>query len=191
MTRRRARRDEELAPSSDLELVAACLRGDQRAWDALIDRYAAYIYAVALRGFRLSQDAAEDVFSDVCVRLYDGLAGYSGTGEFRAWLRAVVVSAAREYLRREARRPSPEVEPSEPDTIAELETALEVRAAVAALGEPCATTVSLHFFADLTQAEVANRLAVPSGTVAARISRCLRRLRDALQEPAAGRTSRG
>jgi len=177
--------------TSDADLVAACLRGEERAWDALIDRYAAYMYAVAIRGFRLSQDAAEDVFSDACVRLYDGLRGYSGAGEFRSWLRAVVVSAAREYLRREARRPPAEVEPAEPDRIDELETALEVRSAVSALGEPCATTVSLHFFADLTQAEVASRLGVPSGTVAARISRCLRRLRDTLQEPAARRTSRG
>jgi RNA polymerase sigma-70 factor (ECF subfamily) len=188
---RRIRRDGAPAASSDHELVAACLTGDEGAWDALIDRYAAYIYAVALRGFGLSRDAADDVFSDVCIRLYDGLRGYSGTGEFRAWLRAVVVSAGREHLRREARRPSPEVEPNEPDRIDELETAIEVRSAVAALGEPCATTVSLHFFADLTQAEVANRLGVPSGTVAARISRCLRRLRDALQEPAARPTSRG
>jgi len=191
MSPRRARRDDELAASSDKDLVAACLLGDERAWDALIDRYAAYIYAVALRGFGLTRDAAEEVFSDVCVRLYDGLRGFSGAGEFRSWLRAVVVSAGREYLRRESRRPPAEVEPREPDHIDELETAMEVRRALASLGEPCSTTVSLHFFADLTQAEVATRLGVPSGTVAARISRCLRRLRDALQEPAAGRTSRG
>jgi RNA polymerase sigma-70 factor (ECF subfamily) len=179
------------AGSTDAEIVAACLAGDERGWDALLDRYAAYIYAVALRAFGLAPDAAEEVFQDVCVRLYDGLRGYSGAGEFRSWLRAVVLSSCREHLRREGRRKAEAVEPDEPDRIEALETALTVRAAVAGLGEPCATTVSMHFFADLTQAEVAMRLGVPPGTVAARISRCLRRLRDSLQEPAGRAASRG
>ena len=189
MSPRRAGRVE--TDPSDAELVAGCLRGDERAWDALIDRYSAYIYAVALRAFGLSPEAAEEVFSDVCVRMYDGLAGYSGAGEFRSWLRAVVISACREHLRRESRRGSADVEPAEPDRIAELEMALDVRAAVVALGDPCATTIALNFFEDLTQAEVARRLRVPSGTVAARLSRCLRRLREALQEPAGRSASRG
>jgi RNA polymerase sigma factor (sigma-70 family) len=179
------------AYESDADIVAACLRGDERAWDALIDRYAAYIYAVAIRAFGLGPQAAEEVFQDVCVRLYDGLAGFSGRGEFRAWLRAVVVSAARDHLRKEGKRALETADPREDDTIGALETALVVRSAVAALGEPCATTVAMHFFGDLTQAEVATRLGVPSGTVAARISRCLRRLRDSLQEPAGRPASRG
>jgi RNA polymerase sigma factor (sigma-70 family) len=181
----------EIASESDAEIVAACLRGEERAWDALIDRYAAYIYAIALRAFALPAQAAEEVFQDVCVRVYDGLAGFSGRGEFRSWLRAVVVSACREHLRREGRRRPDAVEPQEDDGIDALETALVVRTAVSALGEPCATTVSLHFFGGMTQAEVALRLGVPSGTVAARLSRCLRRLRDTLQEPAGRPASRG
>lgn len=176
---------------SDAEIVAGCLRGDERAWDALIDRYAAYIYAVALRAFGLGPQAADEVFQDVCVRIYDGLAGFSGRGEFRAWLRAVVVSACREHLRKEGRRALEPVDPRQDDRIEVLETALMVRSAVTSLGEPCATTVALHFFGDLTQAEVAKRLGVPSGTVAARISRCLRRLRDSLQVPAGHPASRG
>jgi RNA polymerase sigma-70 factor (ECF subfamily) len=179
------------APVTDEDIVAACLAGGERGWDALIDRYAGYIYAICIRAFGLSPDAAEEVFQDVCVRLYDGLRGYSGRGEFRSWLRAVVLSACKEYLRREGRRQAETVEPAVDDRIEALETALTVRAAVAGLGEPCATTVAMHFFADLTQAEVALRLGVPPGTVAARISRCLRRLRDSLQEPAGRAASRG
>lgn len=177
---------------TDADIVAACLRGDERAWDALIDRYAAYIYAVAIRAFGFGPQAAEEVFQDVCVRIYDGLAGFSGRSEFRAWLRAVVVSACREHLRREGRRALEPADPREEEDVIELlETALIVRSAVTALGEPCATTVALHYFGDMTQAEVASRLGVPSGTVAARLSRCLRRLRDSLQEPAGRPASRG
>jgi RNA polymerase sigma-70 factor, ECF subfamily len=187
--RRQSRAD--LSPLPDADIVAGCLRGDEASWNAVIERYGAYIYAIAMRAFGLTPDAAEEVFQDVCVRLYDGLAGYSGRGEFRAWLRAVIVSACREYLRREGRRGRDAAEPVQDDRIDELETALMVRSAVVALGEPCASTLSLHYLKEMTQAEVAAHLGVPPGTVAARLSRCLRKLRDSLQEPARPSASRG
>jgi RNA polymerase sigma-70 factor, ECF subfamily len=171
--------------ASDDEVVLACRDGDERAWDELIDRYAAYIYAVAGRAFGLAGVAAAEVFQDSCIRIYLGLAGYTGRGDFRAWLRAVIRSACLEHVRQTARHPVLEAEP--PDEAAlenhldDVEAALDLRAAVQGLGEPCRTTIKLHFFADLTQAEVARRLGSPEGTIAARISRCLRRLRDGMQ----------
>jgi RNA polymerase sigma-70 factor, ECF subfamily len=179
--------------ASDEQLVAACLEGDDRAWTELIERYAAYVFAVATRAFGLGAASADEVFQDVCVRVYEGLPGFAGRGEFRSWLRAVVLSAAREHLRREARRPeqAPVDDRGTEVAIAELEVALDVRSAVGALGEPCAGTIRLYFFRNLTQAEVASALGVPPGTVAARLSRCLKRLRDALQEPEPPEASRG
>ncbi|MGH2795622.1 MAG: RNA polymerase sigma factor [Actinomycetota bacterium] len=173
------------AAATDEVLVAGCLAGDERAWAALILRYAGYIHAVASRAFGLGPSAADEVFQDVCVRLYDGLAGYAGRSEFRPWLRAVSVSACREYLRREARQAERAGSPPDQEPAAELdelEIALDVRAAVDALGDPCRMTIGLYFFRGLTQAQVAKRLRVPAGTVAARLSRCLKRLRGSLQE---------
>ncbi len=179
--------------ATDEQLVAACLEGDDRAWTELLGRYAAYIYAIATRAFGLQAAAADEVFQDVCVRVYEGLPGFTGRGEFRSWLRAVVLSAAREHLRREARRPdgAPADDQATEAAIVELEQALDVRSAVTALGEPCNGTIRLYFFRNLTQAEVASALGVPPGTVAARLSRCLKRLREALQEPDPPRASRG
>lgn len=179
--------------ASDEDLVARCLAGDEGAWRELIERYAAYIYAIATRAFSLGPAAADEVFQDVCIRVYEGLQRFAGRGEFRSWLRAVVLSAAREHLRREARRADAELTEDQATeaAIAELEQALDVRSAVAALGEPCSGTIRLYFFRSLTQAEVASALGVPSGTVAARLSRCLKRLRDSLQEPDPPAPSRG
>jgi RNA polymerase sigma factor (sigma-70 family) len=102
----------------------------------------------------------------------------------------VTLSACREYLRRSARHHDVDTEPSPGPDLGDLESALDVRRAVTALGEPCRGTLELHFFEDLTQAEVAKRLGSPPGTIAARVSRCLNRLRDALQEHPAARASR-
>jgi len=176
--------------TADEELVAGALAGDERAWDAIIDRYAAYIMAIVSRAFGITGLAAEEVFQDVCVRMFDGLGGFAGRAPFRSWLRAVTLSACREHLRRVSRSTPSEIDPEASDELASLETALDVRTAVARLGDPCKVTLELHFFDDLTQAEVAKRLGTPPGTIAARVSRCLGRLREALQEHPAARASR-
>jgi len=187
----RRRGNDTFEDVTDDELVARALAGDERAWDEIIDRYTPYVFAVVSRAFGIGGLAAEEVFQDVCVRLFDGLGGFAGRAPFRSWLRAVTLSACRDYLRRSARRVDLEVEPVSADELAELETALDVRAAVFGLGPPCRETLELHFFADLTQAEVAKRLGTPPGTIAARVSRCLTRLRSVLQvQPPAG-ASRG
>jgi len=181
---------DSLAETTDEDLVATALAGDERAWDAIIDRYAAYIMAIVSRAFGITGLPAEEVFQDVCVRMFDGLGGFAGRAPFRSWLRAVTLSACREHLRRTSRTSPSEVDPEASDELASLETALDVRAAVARLGDPCRVTLELHFFDDLTQAEVAKRLGTPPGTIAARVSRCLGRLREALQERPAARASR-
>lgn len=191
MPSRRAVRRLDPQPATDEELVAGCLAGDERSWNLLIDRYAAYIYAVARRAYGLDHAAVEEVFQDTCIRLYSGLRGYTGRGELRSWLRAVVLSACREYVRQGGRHLETPGEPDAGASMDALESAIDVRNAVGALGEPCKSTIELHFFADLTQAEVARRLGVPEGTVAARVSRCVRRLRDILQGSEDGDTSSG
>src|SRR6185436_6104364 len=54
----------------DAELVRHCREGDADAWNELVERYSRYVYAIAVRGFRLSDEDAEDVVQDVFTRIY-------------------------------------------------------------------------------------------------------------------------
>ena len=56
--------------ATDAALVRGCRAGDQEAWNELVERYSRYVYAIAARGFRLSDDDVEDVFQDVFTRVY-------------------------------------------------------------------------------------------------------------------------
>src|SRR5579859_7790080 len=60
------------ATLSDDEFVAGCLRGEQAAWDGLVDRYAALIYSIPLKYGFAEADAA-DVFQSVCLILLEKL----------------------------------------------------------------------------------------------------------------------
>ena len=94
-------------------LVWACERGDERAWEELIEQYRATVLSAA-RGASASESEAEELAQSVWAELYglreraDGspsgkLAYYSGCGSLGGWLRAVVGQLGVDRHRRTAR----------------------------------------------------------------------------------------
>ncbi|MGH9940731.1 MAG: RNA polymerase sigma factor [Pyrinomonadaceae bacterium] len=101
--------------ADDLCLAAACERGDDAAWHALMGQFRATVMSAA-RGACGSEDAAEELAQSVWAELYglraraDGAAGaagklayYSGCGSLGGWLRAVVGQLAVDRHRKTAR----------------------------------------------------------------------------------------
>ena len=58
---------------TDAQLVSRCRAGDPDAWNEFVERFSRYVYAICGRGFRLSQQDAEDVFQEVFARTYERL----------------------------------------------------------------------------------------------------------------------
>src|SRR5438067_7670815 len=52
----------------DDRLVRACLKGDEEAWGALIDRYKNLIFSIPIK-YGFTREDAADVFQSVCVDL--------------------------------------------------------------------------------------------------------------------------
>lgn len=99
--------------ADDLCLVVACERGDESAWQALIEQYRATVLSAA-RAHSANETAAEELAQSVWAELYglraraDGtaagkLAYYSGCGSLGGWLRAVVGQLAVDRHRKSAR----------------------------------------------------------------------------------------
>src|ERR1700733_16213508 len=66
-----ARAPEHADHSSDERLIGRCLKGDQEAWSALIDKYKNLIYSIPIK-LGMHQDAG-DIFQSVCVDLLSEL----------------------------------------------------------------------------------------------------------------------
>ncbi len=99
--------------ADELLLVWACERGDERAWEELMEQYRATVLSAA-RGASASESEAEELAQSVWAELYglreraDGtpsgkLAYYSGCGSLGGWLRAVVGQLAVDRHRRTSR----------------------------------------------------------------------------------------
>jgi RNA polymerase sigma-70 factor (ECF subfamily) len=168
---------------SDADLVARCRTGDPAAWRELVDRYSRYVYAIT-RSFSLRDADAEDVFQDVFTRAYEHLDTLRDDSALRPWLAQLTRRLCIDRLRSGTREVLAEdAEPEGLDErIEELTDALTVHEALAALPENCREILDRFFARDESYRTIGAALGLPGGTIASRISRCLGRLREKMEE---------
>ena len=181
----------------DRDLIAACLSGEQAAWDALIRRYQRLIYSIPLKS-RLSPDDAADVFQSVCLKLYEKLATLREHDKISSWL---ITTTTREswrvsaHGRREPQSATSDDE-NETDSLSQLpasgpladehhemlERQQAVRGAIEMLSERCRDLLTMLFYEreESSYAEIARRMVMPVPSVGPTRARCLEKLRRAL-----------
>ena len=171
-------------PLTDAQLVARCRAGDEAAWAALVERFSRYVYAICVQGFRLADHDAEDVFQDVFAKAYQQLGRLRDDDAIRPWLAQLTRRTCIDHLRSSARESVVEdVEPGGVDDLLEtLDDAMTVRQALAQIGEPCGEMLDRFFAQDQSYRTIGEELGLPAGTIASRISRCLDKLRTAMED---------
>ena len=170
--------------SEDAALVARCRKGDDGAWRELVERFSRYVYAICTQGFRLSERDAEDVFQEVFARTYEHLGRLRDDAAIRPWLAQLTRRCCIDRLRSGGREQASgdELEPPGVDeTLLRLDDALAVHDALNALSEGCREILDRFFARDESYHTIGEALSIPPGTIASRISRCLSKLKDALE----------
>ncbi len=183
--RARAAADE---PGALLWLVAA---GDRAAFRRLYDQQAPHLYAVAMRITRQSA-LASDAVHDAFLQVWRNAARFDAArGHAEAWLLSLVRYRALDIVRRRVREVSdeglPELEDSDPDPLALLQTArdaADLNRCLETLEADRRSLVVLAFVDGLSHSELAERLDTPLGTVKSWIRRSLMSLRACLEAPA-------
>jgi RNA polymerase sigma-70 factor (ECF subfamily) len=166
----------------DADLVRGCRAGETEAWNELVERYSRYVYAIAVRGFRLSEEDAEDVFQDVFTRVYTRLDTLRNDSAVRPWIAQLARRRCIDALAAKRDVPAEDVVIDEGSSdLSDVEEAFEVREALARLSDTCQDIIDRFFTQDQSYKTIADELDIPSGTIASRIARCLGRLRDELE----------
>jgi RNA polymerase sigma factor (sigma-70 family) len=173
-----------MAPElSDAQLVSRCREGDPEAWNAFVDRFSRYVYAICIRGFRLAEHDAEDVFQEVFARAFERLSDLRSDDAVRPWLAQLTRRLCIDKLRLLARDTPSDTEPDErevDEVLSTLDEAMSVRAALDKVGDPCREILDRFFCRDESYRTIGDTLDIPSGTIASRISRCLDKVRAEL-----------
>src|ERR687885_234714 len=196
-TRKRTRTPmpRDLAHLSDEALVALVARSDEVALAELYDRFGRVAYGLARRILRddaLAEDAVQEGF----------LAAWRSAPRFvperakaSTWLLTLVHRRAVDLVRREDRRRGEPLDAAaEPAVESTHEVAWlrfereRVQEALAQLPDPQREAIELAYYGGFTQAELAERLGLPLGTIKSRMFSGLARLHELLAEPETERT---
>jgi RNA polymerase sigma-70 factor, ECF subfamily len=164
--------------------------GDERALEALYARYGGLVYTLALRIVG-DRELAREVLQDTFLRSWDGRETYDPKrGRVAWWLIGVARNRAIDLLRSRSHHarlreqgPIREKgrEPSGPDAQELLLVRRAVGDALRSLSPVQREAVELAYYAGLTQAEIAQELGQPLGTVKSRTREAMDRLRRVLR----------
>jgi RNA polymerase sigma-70 factor (ECF subfamily) len=177
---------------TDEELMAHLAAGHEEALTPLHTRYAGLVFGIVAQS--LDRPAAEEITQDVFLTLWQKAHTFDPSrGRVRPWLLQIAHARVLNELRRRGRRPQLVPDPDEthlgaaadgapqPDEEAWHDYRREViAAAVDALPAAQRQALSLAFFEDLTQQQVAAYLGLPLGTAKTRIRTGMQRLRVSL-----------
>jgi len=184
------------SPSADwtnARLVERCLDGDERAWHILVDRYKNLVYSIPLKYGAPHQDAA-DIFQSVWLDLFNELSRLRDAEALQAWLIRVTTHKCYHWRRQQQSSPEewdsgdPEEQAGDgalpPELAAEVEREQIVRDALLQLPPRCREMIELLFFEQppLRYTEVARRLHLAPGSIGFIRGRCLKRLKQILEE---------
>jgi len=178
---------------NDADLARRLQNRDPRAMAELYDRYGRMVYALILRVVR-DGGIAEDLVQETFLRVWNRVHGFEAEkGGLGPWLLAVARNRAIDYLRSAAgrMRNAAELQDTEhPALFTHMEKDLlnsdrvrRVKEALEKLSANQRTVIELAYFEGLSQAEMAEKMNQPLGTVKTWVRMALKSVRDELGTP--------
>lgn len=177
-----------------MDLIDRIARRDEAALKALYDLTARKLYGLSLRVLG-SAEAAEDALQEVYLQVWRSAGDYRATlSPPMAWLGLIVRSRSLDLLRRRAADRAhltqeldealadtlPGDAPNPMDTSLASQQAWAMHQCLRQLENKQREVISLAYLRDLSHGELAERLALPLGTVKTWIRRGLDKLRDCM-----------
>ncbi|MBV7327349.1 sigma-70 family RNA polymerase sigma factor [Chloroflexi bacterium TSY] len=173
--------------TSDVELIEACLRGEEEAWEVLLKRYSRLIYTIPIR-FGFSQLVADEIFQETCLVLLEKLETLSKRERLHAWLVTVTKRACIQRMRKHKREggaihmlPNDKTDGLHvEDQLLLLEQKSLVHAAIANMEPKCKQLLTALFFDEPPKSyeTISVELNIPIGSIGPTRKRCLEKLRQ-------------
>ena len=175
---------------TDAQLIEACLGGDRKAWNEIVDRYGRLVYSISRRN-GLSDADCDDVFQDVFIILYRKLDTIRDRQHLSAWLIRTTHRECMRVAKRNGRyvgldqTVGSEADPAEED-VGALERQQLVRQALRRLGPPCQPLLMALFSSCAGSPPnydvIAAQLGIKRGSIGPTRARCFRKLRRILAD---------
>lgn len=157
--------------------------GDRAAFEALFRRYAPRMVGL-FRRTTGSNELANDLVQQTFLHVHRARRDFKRGRRLRPWIFAIAMNVRREHFRRMGRRAETplDAELHEPSQAPDASTATErlVRRALQQLPEAQREVVLLHYYEDLSMAEIAQAVGASRSAVKVRAHRAYKVLREIL-----------
>ncbi len=166
-------------------LIERALDNNRAAQRALVDRYANYVHAIALR-YAKSPEDAQDIVQDSFIRLFQKLELYrDNVGSFKSWLAKLTVRVALNKYKRfyNQREFSVETWTREPEIEPEIYMSLRMEqllSVINQLQDGYRQVFNLYCIDGFSHREISTELSIPESTSRAMLSRAKAKLRKIL-----------
>jgi RNA polymerase sigma-70 factor (ECF subfamily) len=172
---------------NERELVERCRRGDEGAFQELVDRYKTLVFALIARTIQ-DRSRAEDLAQDVFLKIHRGLPYFRGEARLSTWIYRIVANAC--------------AQPQSPATVSvslddglsseratavldrrfgDLELRDRLEKAIARLPPHYRLLIAAHYLDGVQYEDLAEALALPLGTVKTYLYRAKQQLRRLLE----------
>jgi len=151
--------------NTDQYLIDKVLNGNTNAFGELVDRYQNFVFTIAIRILKVSEEA-EEVAQDSFIKAYDSLSTFRGDSKFSTWLYRIVYHKSLDRIKMNRRHRTYEInEEITEDSLDHIENGLEfmlseerssiIQKCVAQLPEEEAAIISLYYFEEQSVKEIA------------------------------------
>src|SRR5437016_9426554 len=175
-------------PAHERELVERCRRGDEGAFQELVDRYKDLVFALIARTVQ-DRSRAEDLAQEVFLRIHRGLPYFRGEARLSTWIYRIVANVCAQdhgrpppALSLDETRSADRIAPGTADRrFGDIELRDRLEKAIARLPPNYRLLVAAHYLKGVQYEDLAEALQLPLGTLKTQLYRAKQQLRRLLE----------
>jgi RNA polymerase sigma-70 factor (ECF subfamily) len=179
-----------MTQKEDHYYIEETLRGNNRAYEVLIDRYKSMVFTLAMRITRNREDA-EEIAQDTFLKAFKSMATFKGESKFSTWVYKIAYYGSLDYQKKKHRKVENDaVDISVVHNVSSLENILEdidkkeremvLKEAIQKLSAKDSMIVTLYYFEELTIKELAEITGISPEVLKVRLFRSRRQLANIL-----------
>lgn len=166
------------------EQVRLAVKGDEKAFEYLMDIYKDGLYRTAFAYVKNEQNAL-DILQETVYKAYISIGTLREAKYFKTWITRILINNANYFLGKEKKLVYISDEIQNNQNCSEgtkIDEKLDILAAIDKLNPKYKNIVILKYFQDLTITEISQALDCPAGTVKTYLNKALSKLRLLMNE---------
>ncbi len=168
------------------ELIRRIRNGSTTEYEVLVRRYQSAVYHAIYQVLQQAAEA-EELTQEVFVKAWQSLDGFNLQSRFLSWIYRIAINTALSHKKKEARFLHPEKMPEQEgqgenphQQMVQKEREGLLHEAIAGLKDNYQVVILMHYFEQLSYAEIATELDLPEKKVKSRLFDARRMLREKL-----------